>query len=662
MPHLNRWRRRAPADRRRAPRKNRFVPPVERLDTRITPAVTATFNPGVGLLTVLGDSLANEIVISRDALGVISVNGEVPLAGGLPGGFPTVFNTRSINMFGLAGNDVMRLDESNGPLPPAQMFGGSGNDTLIGGSSADALHGQDGNDLLNGGAGDDFLLGQSGNDVMFGGDGVDQMFGGSGDDTADGDRGNDVAFMGDGNDLFIWDPGDGSDRVEGEAGFDTMLFNGSGADERFAASANGQRLRFTRDVGNIVMDVDDVERVDVEALGGADTVTVNDLSGTAVQEVRVDLEAVRNGGAADDKVDRVIVNGGNRDDDMTVLGSASQLFILGPTFVSIDHAAPSDALTLNGRAGDDRIDASSIAAGVIALAIDGGAGDDQIRGSNGVDLLIGGNGSDFVDGGRGDDTVLLGAGVLDIFTWDAGDGSDRVEGGSGRDAIVASGTAANETVSLSASGSRFRLTRDLDGATIDAGGIESVSFFSFGGSDTIIVNDLTGTGIDRVDLSLFDFGVPGGNNDVVIVNGTAADDEIEAESANGVVTVSGLAARIDITGTDAAGDRLEINGLGGDDFIDTTALEPAEMRLLANGGAGDDVLVSGDGDDVLFGGDGSDVLFAGSGDNVVLGGNGDDILRGEEGDDVLDGGAGDDILIGNAGDDVLLNGEVVFDE
>src|SRR5262245_41085458 len=308
---------------RRAPRRpvvrpKRFVPSFECLEGRALPAVTAVFNPGLGTLTVFGDSSDNEIVISRDALGVISVNGEDPLAGGILGGFPTVFNTRSISAFGLGGNDTIRLDETTGPLPGAQRFGGSGNDTLTGGSGQDALHGQDGNDSLSGGAGDDFLLGQSGADVMSGGDGVDQMCGGAGDDMADGGRGGDVAFLGDGDDLFVWDPGEGSDRVEGEAGFDTMLFNGSGADEVFAASANGARLRFTRDVGNIVMDTDGVERVDLEAPGGADTVTLNGLTGTAVQELRIDLEAVKGGGAADDKVDRVILNGTNGADFVTV--------------------------------------------------------------------------------------------------------------------------------------------------------------------------------------------------------------------------------------------------------------------------------------------------------------------------------------------------------
>ena len=54
-------------------------------------------------------------------------------------------------------------------------------------------------------------------------------------------------------------------------------------------SANGDRLRFFRDAGNITMDTHDVERVDFVALGGADVVTVNDLRGTGVREVNVDL-------------------------------------------------------------------------------------------------------------------------------------------------------------------------------------------------------------------------------------------------------------------------------------------------------------------------------------------------------------------------------------
>src|SRR2546430_11642903 len=92
-----------------------------------------------------------------------------------------------------------------------------------------------------------------------------------------------------GDDVFTWDPGDGSDIIEGQGGHDTMEFDGANIAERFDLSANGNRLLFTRDIGNIVMDVNGVEQVNLNALGGADTVTVNDLTGTDVTRVNIDL-------------------------------------------------------------------------------------------------------------------------------------------------------------------------------------------------------------------------------------------------------------------------------------------------------------------------------------------------------------------------------------
>src|SRR6478735_5119704 len=103
---------------------------------------------------------------------------------------------------------------------------------------------------VDGGTGADTILGTNGADRLLGGDGIDLV---------DGQQGNDTALLGAGDDVFQWDPGDGSDVIEGQAGRDTMLFNGSAAAEAFQASANGQRLRFTRNVGNIVMDTNDVE-------------------------------------------------------------------------------------------------------------------------------------------------------------------------------------------------------------------------------------------------------------------------------------------------------------------------------------------------------------------------------------------------------------------
>src|SRR5262249_17383536 len=129
---------------RKQPNQGRFMPALEPLGDRILPAVTATFVPPAGELTVLGHAADNTITISRDAAGNILVNGgTVPVLGGTP----TVANTQSISVFGQAGNDAIDLDEANGALPNAQLFGGDGNDTLTGGSGNDQLFGEAGNDM-----------------------------------------------------------------------------------------------------------------------------------------------------------------------------------------------------------------------------------------------------------------------------------------------------------------------------------------------------------------------------------------------------------------------------------------------------------------------------------------------------------------------------------
>ena len=54
--------------------------------------------------------------------------------------------------------------------------------------------------------------------------------------------------------------------------------------------------RLTRDIANVTMDLNDVETIDVNALGGADTITVNDLSRTDVKQVKIDLARAGSGG------------------------------------------------------------------------------------------------------------------------------------------------------------------------------------------------------------------------------------------------------------------------------------------------------------------------------------------------------------------------------
>ncbi len=70
--------------------------------------------------------------------------------------------------------------------------------------------------------------------------------------------------MGAGDDTFVWNPGDDNDTLEGQDGFDTMLFNGAVIAEKIDIFANGGRVLFTRDIATVTMDSNDVERIDFQ--------------------------------------------------------------------------------------------------------------------------------------------------------------------------------------------------------------------------------------------------------------------------------------------------------------------------------------------------------------------------------------------------------------
>jgi len=233
--------------------------------------------------------------------------------------------------------------------------------------------------------------------------------------------------MGAGDDSFVWNPGDDNDTLEGQAGFDTMFFNGSAAAERVDIFANGGRVLFTRDIANVVMDLNDVERIDFNALGGADSVTVHDLSGTDVVEVNVNLAGTLGGTSGDGQADNVIVHGTSGDDVALIFGDAAGVSVLGlAAQVNITGAeAANDRLRIFAGDGDDVIEASGVAAGAIGLVLDGGNGNDVIVGSEGDDVLIGGEGDDVLIGGGGNDIFDFGPGDdIEIQDFTAGDRID----------------------------------------------------------------------------------------------------------------------------------------------------------------------------------------------------------------------------------------------
>ena len=447
------------------------------------------------------------------------------------------------------------------PSDELVVRGLGGNDAL----SAPTLAAQSIALTLDGGAGDDTIAGSQGADLLLGGDG---------NDTIDGNGGSDRALMGAGDDTFVWDPGDGSDTVEGEAGADTMRFNGANVADQVELSANRNRLRFFRNPANITMDTAGVERVDFNALGGADLVTVDDLTGTDVKNVNADL------GGADAQVDRVVVNGTNAPDRIRVNQGATGPVVTGLSAqVAVSNQEPSDALAVKGLDGNDDIAAAGLPAQAIALTLDGGVGDDELFGGLGNDMLLGGDGNDTLDGSKGNDTALMGAGD-DTFAWDPGDGSDILEGGDGNDSMEFIGANIAEQIHVSANGNRVLFVRDIANVTMDLAGVEQIDFQALGGADLVDVGDLTGTDLASLQV---DLGEGDGAADRVAVAGTDGNDAITVNGDAGGVKVSGLHTGVKILSPEFANDRLDLNTGSGIDTLDSSQLAPGTIPLFFDG-------------------------------------------------------------------------------
>ena len=496
----------------------------------------------------------------------------------MPGTLDIVDSTSGTVLFAFNTTDFDAIDVST--------FGG--NDTVTGTNGLAAM----GPLTIDGGSGNDDLRGGDGNDVILGGDG---------NDVIDGNRGNDTVLMGSGSDTFTWDPGDGSDTIEGDAGVDTMRFDGSNVGERVDLSANGSRLRFIRDVAAVTMDVNAVENVVFNALGGADNVHVGDLTGTGVTSTTVDLGSPPGSGLGDGAADDVSVDGTAANDSIAVTPGANGDDVTGlATKVHVTGGELGlDTLTVDGQSGDDVITADPAAGQFIGVVADGGADDDTVVtngtsqadtfgiGPNGTGVFVQDGAGHFytsiaenldVNGRGGDDTIEGQNGIAGLtnLTIDGGPGNDVLFGGDGDDVITGDG--GNDFID----GNR--------GADVVFGG---------GGSDTFSWDP--GDGSDVVE------GQSG--NDTLRFNGSNAGEKIDL-SANG----SRLRLFRDVAAVtmDAASvENVVVNALGSADTVTVNDLTGTGVRHITvdlgsppgsglGDGAADDVIVNGtNGDDAV---------------------------------------------------------------
>ena len=303
------------------------------------------------------------------------------------------------------------------------------------------------------------------------------LWGGAGDDLLVGFRGGDTMRGGQGNDRMVWNNGDGSDLMEGGAGNDTTEVNGSDTDgDEFTIAANGDRVDFDR--VNLVpfsLDIGTTETLEVNGQGGDDTITGaegldglialsldggtgNDsitggdgddaLWGGAGDDLLVGFRGgdTMRGGAGNDRMvwnngdgsdlmeggagqDTAEVNGSDTDgDEFTIAANGDRVAFDRVNLVpfSLDIGT-TETLEVNGQGGDDTITAGKGLDGLIALRLDGGKpATTPSSAAHGDDLIAGGRGHDVHDRATRAPTPSSSSAGSDTIT-DFEDGVDRIE-------------------------------------------------------------------------------------------------------------------------------------------------------------------------------------------------------------------------------------------
>jgi Ca2+-binding RTX toxin-like protein len=309
-----------------------------------------------GTLTVVGTSANDEITLALAAGDPNTLQVDFGPSGPAVQSFDrSTFG--AISVFLRSGDDQFAVQQANGAFADEALtvYGGSGDDTITTGDGNDTIDGGAGNDTIHSGAGDDQILGRSGDDFVNGG------------------RGTDTAFLGSGRDTFEWNPGEGSDVIDGGSGTDLLVFNGAAGNENMSLSANGHQAVFLRDVGTIRMDMNHVEQLAVAALGGTDTITINDMRGTDFR--RADIDLAGPDGTSDGVLDNVIVNGSDRADHVAVTGDGTTVDVAGlKTETTITGADTRDQLQVSTQDGNDTVHVDPSATALIGVTTDLGAG------------------------------------------------------------------------------------------------------------------------------------------------------------------------------------------------------------------------------------------------------------------------------------------------
>ena len=477
------------------------------------------------------------------------------------------------------------MTRSTGANGAETFIGGSGNDFVDGNIGADSAQLGSGNDTFqwDPGDGSDTVEGQAGKDTLqFNGSNAAEniALGANGSrvrlfrdvagitmDLNDIESTNiralgsaDVVTVGDlrGTDLDATNVDLNATTGDGDGAADTVIAQGTDEADDINVGTTAGNVVVDGPSRHVTVTGDEAanDKVTVAALGGPDTINAG-VGFTGPVPVDVD------GG---DGADTTTYSGTNADDNIGIARNGTAVAVFTPTSQPINNTAVED-LVVKGLAGADTITGQNGIGTLTHLMLDGGSGDDAVRGGDGADTLLGGTGDDLVDGNIGADSAELGSGN-DTFQWDPGDGSDTVEGQAGKDTLQFNGSNAAENIDVTANGSRVRLTRDVAAITMDLNDIESTNVRALGSADTITVNDPAGTDLKAANIDLASIGGDGdGAADTVVLNGSDKAERVRVNRTGTQVLTTGLAAQTTIAGSEAANDILRVNTLGGRDDV-----------------------------------------------------------------------------------------------
>ncbi|MBO4400496.1 MAG: hypothetical protein J5809_01470 [Selenomonadaceae bacterium] len=612
------------------------------------------------------------------------------------------------DIYGTNGDDTISND-----IASIAIYAGEGNDTVTNSREYVTISGDDGNDHITntnnhvriiGGAGNDYIYtsgGYSGGSIYLGL--YNYVYGGDGDDTIMGYVLWSYIYGGDGNDLisiktkdFDADiiPGKGDDTVYKDGSYKRYWYaSGDGNDIIYGVSdkdtliITGGEYSTTKSGTDLIVNVDDGS-INFKGAAFSGLNIVGNMKGSK-NISSSDSNTVLNGGDANDTVEntggRVQIYAGDGSDSVSSSGD----------YVTVEAGSGKDTISSSGdyvviNAGADN---DSISSNGYSMSIFGGAGNDSIN--------VGWNSSknssrSVINGDEGNDYISNYSSSL--ATIDGGSGADTisnsgsyssVKGGTGNDSIynyasnvTINGGADNDIISIHSSSDNNLIQYEL------GDGNDTILGFGIGHTLQIATSDYT-TAKNGNDLILYI-----ANSSVILkdaadivseVNGTIAGDRHKiitgtssadslANSIKGAI-VYGLDSGDSIT--NSAG-KVSIDGGYGNDYVnnsgysvtinggsDNDSIQNSGTTAEIYGEAGDDSIKNTGTGSTIYGGTGNDTIENSSSLSGIYGGEGDDTIKtagtnstvyGGDGDDYISNDSGYATLNGNGGADTIQNG------